>query len=89
MATSCNVLVLYDRHGPVIEPLAAAVCEGASQVAGATPIKRRIREAVQARQPGERGARFSLRLAEQIRDRLDRSGPLGVFIAVDTGRNCW
>lgn len=45
MATSCNVLILYDRHGPVIEPLAEAVCEGVSQVAGASPIKRRIEEA--------------------------------------------
>jgi len=45
MGPSSNVLVLYDRHGPLIEPLAAAVCEGVSRVSGATPVKRRIQEA--------------------------------------------
>ena len=41
----CGVLVLYDSHGPQIEPLALEICQGVSKIGGARPTKARIQEA--------------------------------------------
>ena len=42
---SFTVLVLYDAHGPQIPRLAHAIAEGVSQVPGARPLAKDIRDA--------------------------------------------
>ena len=45
MNNGCVVLIVYDSHGPQIEPLASAILDGVSRVEGVRPTKRRIEEA--------------------------------------------
>ena len=47
-SVSATVLVLYDAHGPQIEPLALAVAEGARKVSGVSTTAKHILDTEQA-----------------------------------------
>jgi NAD(P)H dehydrogenase (quinone) len=44
-ADRCDVLIVYDSHGPQIEALASGVAEGVARVQGARAVKKGINEA--------------------------------------------